>query len=362
MSWNRTERPRLTSLDGLRGVAAFVVVMHHSLLVFPSVATDEPDTSWIAHTPLHIAWAGSEAVYVFFILSGLVLTLPSLRRSMNWISYYPARVVRLYLPVIASVALALLLTALVPRLSTPEDSVWIRAHDKQISPTSLIGNVTLVAPDWLNSPLWSLRWEILFSLLLPLYALLVTRLRSWWPLILVAGLALSAVGMHFLIAPITYLPMFMIGAALAVGIEAHKLPTDGFAWMLVTSACLLGITASWWLPEKLASAGGLITIAAAAGLVAAAACWTPARKVLNGSAVQWLGRVSFSLYLVHEPVVVSLGLAVPHHLLWTVPFLAPALSLLIAAIFFACIEKPAHRIAKRLGRFAAGKFRRRAVS
>lgn len=79
---------RLSSLDGLRGIAAVVVLIHHALLTLPQLADayydmdglSEISLAWIlTYTPLHVFWAGAEAVSLFFILSGIVLTLPVLR-------------------------------------------------------------------------------------------------------------------------------------------------------------------------------------------------------------------------------------------------------------------------------------------
>jgi hypothetical protein len=77
---------RLPSLDGLRGVAALIVVVHHTLLTVPSLSVayflDGPAAVrgskawWLSWTPLHLIWAGGEAVIVFFVLSGFVLALP----------------------------------------------------------------------------------------------------------------------------------------------------------------------------------------------------------------------------------------------------------------------------------------------
>ena len=107
---------RVTSLDGLRGLAAVVVLVHHALLTAPvlasayyggSVSDASDPVSWaLTYTPLHLIWAGTEAVYLFFVLSGVVLTFPVLRsRSFSWLAYYPSRLLRLYGPIVFAVLL-----------------------------------------------------------------------------------------------------------------------------------------------------------------------------------------------------------------------------------------------------------------
>jgi peptidoglycan/LPS O-acetylase OafA/YrhL len=68
------------ALDGLRGVAAFVVLLDHSLLTSSALAIAYSAIThvsgwarWLTDTPLHTLWDGPQAVYVFFLLSGFVV-------------------------------------------------------------------------------------------------------------------------------------------------------------------------------------------------------------------------------------------------------------------------------------------------
>jgi peptidoglycan/LPS O-acetylase OafA/YrhL len=126
---------RIRGLDGLRGIAALVVLVHHTLLltqlfvrpyVDPSPGTFGDVYWWLTYTPLHLLWDGSTAVFVFFVLSGFVLALPYRTRQFHWLSYYPARLIRLYLPVWVAVGLAIVWTVAIPHLS--EGSTWLAGH------------------------------------------------------------------------------------------------------------------------------------------------------------------------------------------------------------------------------------------
>src|SRR4249920_301079 len=58
---------KLGYMDGLRGVAAFVVVLHHFALTFrPELVA--------AVSPLTLLFAGHFAVCIFFVISGFVLS------------------------------------------------------------------------------------------------------------------------------------------------------------------------------------------------------------------------------------------------------------------------------------------------
>ncbi|TFD73266.1 hypothetical protein E3T48_14465 [Cryobacterium fucosi] len=97
----------------------------------------------LAYSPLHLAWAGGEAVFLFFVLSGLVLALPSTRGEIDWARYYPSRLIRLYLPVIGAIAFIALTIIIVSRNGVSA-SQWLEVHPKQYTPAGMIADATLV--------------------------------------------------------------------------------------------------------------------------------------------------------------------------------------------------------------------------
>jgi peptidoglycan/LPS O-acetylase OafA/YrhL len=349
---------RIGSLDGLRGIAALVVLLHHTLLPVPALgdvlygSRAPSSTGWLVYSPLHVFWAGGEAVYVFFILSGFVLTLPILAKGPDWRAYYSSRLVRLYLPVIGSVVLALIIAMLIPRVGLGDSSAWIGEHEQALSPVSVMKDLTLIDPDLLNSPLWSLRWEVAFSVLLPVYVFVAVRTRRYWLAVLIVAVLLSTVGAVVQQGWLTYLPMFMIGCVLAARRE-HLVPlvqSRGAAWAL--TAALVGITAFWWVSSITSSAHAEfatpLVLASAAAIVVLAIRWATLSSALETKPAQWLGRNSFSLYLTHEPIVVSVAILLPASLPWLTPFIGIPIALLVAPLFFRFVEGPSHMLAKRV--------------
>jgi peptidoglycan/LPS O-acetylase OafA/YrhL len=364
---------RLRALDGLRGVAAVVVVIHHSLLAVPVFAapyynlrpvTGTGSFAWLmTHTPLHLVWAGTEAVYVFFVLSGLVLTLPMLREQPDpWRVYYARRLIRLYLPVLAAVAFGLLMVTVVARPDTAGLSRWLQERPATVTPVGTLRDTTLVfGVSRLISPLWSLQWEVLFSLALPLYVLVAVRFRRLLAVKVVGILSLVTVGALAGAGFLLYLPMFAAGVLLAVNFDRLRTRTarlrDSTWWALTIAAALL--CSGYWMllavdPGKraLALTQPLILLAAAA-LVVIATAWSRARRLFESRPIQWLGAISFSLYLVHEPIVIASGFLFGPDLGGAVLPVALPASLLVGWLFFRYVERPAHKFARRMGtRFA----------
>lgn len=267
--------------------------------------------------------------------------------------------VRIYLPVWASLAVALLLTRAVPRVSSPELSSWVNKHDE--TPNVVFDAVLLGGASMLNGPLWSLRYEMLFSLLLPLYVILVPPIRRLWFPALAGLLLLIAVG-NIIYSPLpVYMPMFGIGVLMASRREdlekwGGKLRTSG--WIAVVTASLFLLCSRWLLPQLpleifLASLGGAL-------LIFAFVAWQPASTLGTRPLTRWLGLRSFSLYLVHEPILIALTFAMRSTDVLQMTLLTLPLSLLAAELFFRLVEQPSQRLAAAAGRIMDYRSHRKA--
>ncbi|MEJ3659246.1 acyltransferase [Actinomycetes bacterium KLBMP 9759] len=365
---------RLASLDGLRGVAATVVLLHHILLSQPVFAGPYGDPSaaqvgtalwWLTYTPLHLIWAGTEAVFVFFVLSGMVLTLAAAPGRFSVWSYYPSRIIRLYVPVWVAVAFAAALATVVPPVWGEGASWWMAANTNELSTAGILHDaVLLFAPGTTNHVLWSLQWEVVFSLTLPLFLLLArapgVRL---WAKATVAVLAITIANEIGSVA-LSALSLFLLGTLMASGhqqlarieqrIDASR--NRGWFWAAVIIVTAI-LTSAYWIVHatgaRLAATDDIVSISR--GLQALGACmvvfvawhWRPARTVLESRPMQWLGVRSFSLYLVHLPVVTTVALVLGGHPpLELVLLLAVPLSLLVTMVFYRLVERPSHRLAR----------------
>jgi len=357
---------RLASLDGLRGLAAFVVVAHHALLTVPSIAVASfglPTESRLARvltfSPLHLAWAGTEAVYVFFVLSGLVLVRAMGREGAAWDTYVPSRLLRLIGPVLPAVLFAWVLFAVVPR-DAEVLSPWLDGSVRTYGATGMLRDLTLVGGiSGAITPLWSMRWELYFSLLLPVFVLAAKRIN--YRLLLVAAICVSFAGVAGGGEAANYLSMFALGAALSAAVPRlgaarawlddapHAVTWVGGLVALAAGGVL--VVAGWWqegitATQKMAAITHVLTLVGIVAIVVLALVWTPWVKLLESRLIQWTGAVSFSLYLVHEPIIKTAAFAFPGSRLAVA--IAVVASLVVAWAFARWIERPIHMAARRV--------------
>jgi len=368
---SRAPGQRIRALDGLRGLAASVVLIHHALLASapklavlygPHHASQVPlrgSLNWLVfYTPLHIFWAGPEFVAVFFVLSGFVLALPVVKSGrVRLASYYPSRLLRLYLPVWVALGFAVLMHVVVSHAAIPGASRWLNSHSDALSWKGLLQNLTLgpQTGSWaLNTALWTMYWIVLFAVLFPLVSLIPFswRIVRW-------GVALACfASLLYGTSPFSLeMPPFVLGVVLAFEQEGirrlaerwnERSGTNVLLKTLMGLVCICLLTADRWDVYTRATLtavvlGACLSVICAVVLVS----W---RKFFESPPMQWIGKRAFSLYLVHEPLVVVLAFAVGTSMApGLFVLLAMAASISVCAVFFALVESPSHSLARDAG-------------
>lgn len=379
---------RLHSLDGLRGIAAFVVLAHHAFLMIPAFSATYGDGTgvprvgsfiwWMSYSPLKLLTAGGEAVIVFFILSGIVLTRSVIERSeFNWIAYYPERVMRLWLPVVASVALAGFWIVLVPQVPFEKAATWLSSYSTPhpalaqfVSAINIFDHGSVAFH--VNNPLWSLSWELAFSLALPVFVVLAIGLKRWWILTVVVITVLTAVGQLFNSELLEFLPTFLIGALVAanfrelkaLGFRLSQRRFGNLVWSVALVVGSLLVVSSWlvtpWAPASVQYVRLLHALSplGAALIVIVCVGWTLLERMLSLRLFRWAGRVSFSLYLVHAPVLIFTAYLLRGMDVRFSAVVGATLATLVGWGFYVGIESRLHCFARWVGRRASASYLR----
>lgn len=352
---------RFHALDSLRGMAALAVCLCHVTYFWSEL----PGIVGVRLKILHafMMW-GHVAVMLFFVLSGFVLTVGFRDGALNhYIKFIVKRVLRIY-PTNIFVLSGGVLTVLVmdtidPSLLTPlqNDPRPVANFWSLLNASGLV--FTSESSAQINFVIWSLVHEMRFALLFPFMLFLLNRwtaLFSGFCLLVYLGAnvllgnwgrdvvyMLSDNAFTSWLITLHYLPCF------AVGMVAAKLHPRGGAWVgnpfLQIPLVLAGFCIPRYVHEDMLIslwAGCLILAAASPGWIS---------KALHISALQWLGRISYSLYLVHYPIARFLfySFASYSHP-WLIAGVAVVFSLLLGWLINMGIEQPFVRFSHRLMR------------
>ena len=300
----------LPTLTGLRFVLATWVMLHHlagpGMMLYSAVAALPGPLRFLAK-------GGYLAVQTFFLLSGFVLARGYAR--IRWdrpslIRYLSARFARIYPAYILSLAIVAYFIARF--LARP----WV----SPVSKASALFDYAFLLQGWRsgggagwNTPAWSLSCELFFYLCLPAILPLIWRAAKWALALIVAASFVAPVVLAHLNVPAYWKPVyhfadFTMGIAAArifAGIERRP---DGrwLAARLYLPAIVLGtgliaypqLLAGTWLDLNSAlrplNALALMGLAFGGGFVA---------KALSTRTIEYLGEASYSMYILHVPLL-----------------------------------------------------------
>ncbi len=364
-------------LDSLRGIAALSVVIDHFIMIFPNIALDTYDTginpvNVIKYSPLHVFWAGTEAVVLFFLLSGLVLSLPFINgKTQTYPSFMTKRFFRIYPAYICAVLLGMVMRSLLYHGKINELSSWFNSvWTNPFSFHALLDHVLLIVsfPNGNFVPvLWSLVHEMRISILFPLLMIMIIKFNSKQNIIIGLILSLSGFILTILfnisndyVLSLQFIIMFITGALIAKHmsylVERYSsLPRAIKFIIFIFGICLY--TFKWnlhYIPVnksvlflKMYNVLSLdfikywaMTVGASIFIIASLSAGTFSR-ILRQGIPRYLGKISYSLYLFHSIVLMSfIHILYGIISIWAILLIAFVVSLILATISYYFIEKP----------------------
>jgi peptidoglycan/LPS O-acetylase OafA/YrhL len=327
---------RFPALDGLRGIAALMVVAYHF---------GGRDYGWLS------GWTGIE---IFFVLSGFLITTLVLREEwstgrISLRNFWIRRVFRI-LPVYLVVLLAMILTTY-----RRGGSDWTLLREALPNYWTFTNEFGHPESPWMLS--WTLGVEQKFYLLWPLIAfgvVLATQVRLViiglvaGALIVAAATWTAAPG-----SPTSYVSI-LVGCALAVvmhnrlGFNTLRplMTTTGRTVVLVVfMVAQLLVERTYAVVGELATVAYVVVVAAVLpGLVTDGAAAT----ALSTRPLRWLGARSYSLYLCQVLAAWTIYALLPHLNATAMVIATMVVGLMVADFLYRYVESPMIRVGRRL--------------
>lgn len=314
---------RLEFLDGVRGWASLMVFLYHLIVQLLANTTPSYKSKYFA-----FALDGDFAVFIFFVLSGFVLSIKFImtpgKHSLAQAAI--ARYFRLMLPIIITslIGYLLMLAHLMYNVQIAEQAQsieWMGSYYK-FDPTYdylslqffLRFNLYYVFFNFnpganFNPVLWTIAYEFTGSMLVYLIIGLFRTARNQTYLVPLAILILFNLVHNPIIA------CFAIGYVLAELYVAYGRRLEQSAWAnwLATLLFLVPIVCSTFFRT-----GHHFYLALLATLLVASVSFSGLlKRFFSNKVSRFLGRISFPLYLIHLPLICSyssyLFLTLPAH-------------------------------------------------
>jgi peptidoglycan/LPS O-acetylase OafA/YrhL len=305
-------------LDGMRGLAALYVALHHAFLQsWPSAGLMASLHASPAFRPLFFLSYGHYAVTVFIAISGFSLALAPVRKSSgnpgDTQNFFFRRARRILPPYYAAIILASLLALAThyPDLTLYYASLPITKADL-VTHFLLIHNLSAQHYTKIAGPFWSIAVECQIYLFFPVILVVLRRWGRAWSLalcVVLSGISLYFSGVsHGILShstpPGIYFAVFGIGVYFA---DFVKTPRNWFGSVaLAAGLATIGILFFHLENGRVGKIATDVMLGMAAGTFMAYCLSKPEAKAnvfLSHPVLALLGTFSYSLYLIHFPLL-----------------------------------------------------------
>lgn len=369
---------RIPYLEGIRGIAALMVVVNHLLLTFDfhqSLLTPNQENfsggAYFIHRAgqilLRTASDGNFAVYIFWFMSAFVISLSAFQNpKFSFFRSIGRRYIRLALPALASVLFAYLLL-MFGVLKNQEFSQMVYSSQETWA-GGLFGfesRLIFALKDGLFDTFFNFSYDTSYNT--ALWTMGPELLGSWMCFAIIAifkkyNLRLVSYGILFIASCLTgyYWGASFIAGCFLSDIVAHnkmlhfkdntivKNKTVAFLVPLffVTILVMQGYFVVYsGLRNMIFSIASIVFIMQSKFL----------QKFFSSKIPVWFGKISFGLYLIHIPIIASLGcgLSIHHYPLSVttillISFATLMISIFTGYVFTICIDKPSLKFSRKV--------------
>jgi exopolysaccharide production protein ExoZ len=325
---SQQDKSVLYSLQIGRAVAALAVVLHHSAVAIQFNFTEYPNTF------INSIFLGYLGVEYFFVLSGFIIahiaqTMPPTVTEARRYAY--SRFVRIYIPYLPISLAMIAMFLLIPTLSAG-------ARDS----FSYIGSLFLLPS---NGPpalsvAWTLQHEVIFYTLFGISYFVFGDIKClflWAIPMFIALFFPTPQWLYTLVAPINF--EFLLGVA------AYYAYKSGRFFPLRHVCLVLGLAivfiSCYLLYDRVVSSYRFLASVGFAGVVLGLALMERYRDYSKLRPLVYLGAASYSIYLVHGPILSVLMRFSPYYGNWAGALVTFAVvSTFMGICYYIILEKP----------------------
>ncbi len=314
---------KISSLESLRGVAALIVVVDHSINMFaPNIRWTNVDgllgaiRKFVAWTPLSLIYSGIPAVWIFFLLSGFVLSIKALNNQDGLeplINGASKRYFRLMIPIMCAAIVFCGMSFVGCQIggselcSFPTQRVLIEA----------IYTAPFTHQKVINTPLWTISWEIQGSFIIFATLAVLIVIKNIYCRVIILSIALYytyGTNYYLFIVGLIVCYLHVSGAIDGVVNKQSKLKSLALLSVFAVSLFLM----SYPFPRENVEVSELHRLLPSYGawyanashytklggiLFFIAFMFSPlAKRIVDNGFTRFLGYISFSIYILHYPL------------------------------------------------------------
>ncbi|RQW66375.1 acyltransferase [Listeria sp. SHR_NRA_18] len=350
---------RLFFLDALRGIAALTVIITH----FAETYAGESLIKGIFQP------FGRSAVILFFLISGISLSMSFQKKiSFSWqeyMSYSVRRIFRIYIPFIVAILIGEGIYLILQPQGIAELSKWFNLTGTDTSNFSiLIENIFMTGNyvNRINPVIWSLIIELRISAIFPLLYLIAKKYGAHGACLLMFGSLVTGVAILYSLTPkfllgqtVFYIAFFVLGIVISMYWSNSKDMSKRVYYLIgipslllyfhVVIFNLLGIPTFKIISDVVIGLGS-------AGILLFFYESKMAQKHLTNRMYQVIGKISFSIYLVHCIVFIPMVYMMQQmkREVWIIQGISIPIIFICAYIFYGIVEYPSKILGQSLSR------------